>query len=421
MIAENELRVLQAKFETERQSNQTHYRALEKLRREFVTQFKPSRIPLLSLDDYVEGKDSKDSFCYWVEWKTSELGRIQGSPSARFGVFYDKKAKCFKFTKRFENEDAAIVFLRGQIARLLEAGRTNDREAIRQIEISPMFKGKILFLYYPEKFLNVFSEEHVDHYLREAVLALPADNLDVLAKRELLLAFKTGDAVMSNWTAYEFMHFLYFTWPPLPKLSKVPELLRKYVEAQDFPPAQSTRSEFISFELGDALEFPKQEVSKRASGEIDFEKQNQRNKRIGDQGEEVVYWKEREWLEANGRQDLAQNVKLICREDSGAGYDVKSFELDETVKYIEVKATTSKPPAQSGGVCFHISAREFEQAQILPNYYLFIVFDVKSTNPKIWRIRNPVNLMPSVLFLQPSAYHATLTVSAPRKSDTDGK
>jgi len=32
---------------------------------------------------------------------------------------------------------------------LLEAGRTNNLEVIRQIEISSMFKGKILFLYYP--------------------------------------------------------------------------------------------------------------------------------------------------------------------------------------------------------------------------------------------------------------------------------
>src|SRR5208282_3596460 len=51
------------------------------------------------------------------------------------------------------------------------------------------------------------------------------------------------------------------------------------------------------------------------------------------------------WLEANGKGDLAQNVEAVCRKDAGAGYDIKSFELDETPKYIEVKATTSKPPA----------------------------------------------------------------------------
>jgi phage regulator Rha-like protein len=62
MIAEDELRIRQARFEPVRQANQSHYRELEKLRREFVSKFPPSRIPLLSLDDYVEGKGSKDSF-----------------------------------------------------------------------------------------------------------------------------------------------------------------------------------------------------------------------------------------------------------------------------------------------------------------------------------------------------------------------
>ena len=84
MIIKDEIRVLQARYEPERQENQSHFREMEKLRREFVSKFPPSRIPLLSLEDYVEGKGSKDSFCYWVEWKTSELGRIQGSPSPRF-------------------------------------------------------------------------------------------------------------------------------------------------------------------------------------------------------------------------------------------------------------------------------------------------------------------------------------------------
>jgi hypothetical protein len=417
MIPEDELRVLQTRFEPERQQNQSHYRELEKLRRKFVSKFPPSRIPLLSLDDYVEGNRRDDSFCYWVEWKTAELGRIQGSPAKKFGVFFNKKTQRYDFTAKFASEGAAITFLRAQIARLLDAGRANNLEAIRQIEISPMFKGKILSLYYPEKYLNVLSEDHIDHFLRAAELVAPNDDLDVLAKRDLLLAFKAGDEVMSTWTTNEFMYFLYDAWRPLPKSSKVPAVLRKYVDAENFPPADSTRGEFISFELGNAMDSPKQGEQKRGSGEIDFERQNRRNKRIGDQGEDVVYWAERRWLEMNGRRDLAQNVEAICRKNAGAGYDVKSFELDGTVKYIEVKATTSKPPAYSGGVRFHISATEFEQAQKLPNYYLFIVFDVKSANPKIWRIRDPATLTPSLLVLQPSAYHATLTAAAPKEAD----
>src|ERR1039457_6263014 len=122
MITEDELRLLQVRFEPKEQSYQAHVHELEKRRREFPSKFPPSRIPLLSLDDYVEGKGSKDSFCYWVEWTTSELGNIHGSPARRFGVFFDKKTQRYTFNERFHNENAAIEFLRQQIIRLLEAG-----------------------------------------------------------------------------------------------------------------------------------------------------------------------------------------------------------------------------------------------------------------------------------------------------------
>ena len=88
--------------------------------------------------------------------------------------------------------------------------------------------------------------------------------------------------------------------------------------------------------------------------------------------------------------------------------------MDGALKYIEVKSTTSKPPAQNGSVRFHISAGEFEHAQKLPNYYLFIVFDVKSTKPKIWSIPDPAKLASDFLLLKPSAYYATLTAAAPK-------
>ena len=238
MITEDELRFKQARFEPVRQANQSRYRELEKIRRGFVSKFPPSRIPLLSLDEYVEGKRNKegeinrDSFCYWVEWKTSELGRIQGSNASKFGVFCDKKTQRYKFTAKFKNENAAIIFLREQIVRLLEAGRTNNLKVIQQIELSPMFKGKILFLYYPEKYLNIFSEDYIDHFLGEIPLAVPNDNTDVLEKRELLQTFKTNDEIMSKWTMYEFTNFLYDAWRSPPKPSKIPEALRKYVDAE---------------------------------------------------------------------------------------------------------------------------------------------------------------------------------------------
>jgi hypothetical protein len=217
MIARDKLRVLREKFEPERKSKQSHYRELEKIRREFESQFPQSRISRLTLDEYVVGKrnrdgeTSRDSFCYWVEYRTDKLGTIKPFP-ASFGVFCDQKTQRYKFTKNFKNENDALEFQLKQIVRLLEAGHTNDLESIDQIDISPTFKGKILFLYYPEQYLNIFSERYIDDFLKQIPLAVPNENSDAFKKAELLLTFKSSDESMSKWTMYEFTDFLYYTW-----------------------------------------------------------------------------------------------------------------------------------------------------------------------------------------------------------------
>ena len=87
MITEDQLRVLRENFEPVKQGKQSHYRELEKIRREFVSKFPPSRIPLLTLDEYVVGKRDKDgetnrdSFCYWVEYRTDKLSNATTDPT----------------------------------------------------------------------------------------------------------------------------------------------------------------------------------------------------------------------------------------------------------------------------------------------------------------------------------------------------
>src|SRR5208283_1551900 len=124
-----------------------------------------------------------------------------------------------------------------------------------------------------------------------------------------------------------------------------------------------------------------------------------------------VFLAEQRELKRNGRADLASRVKAVCREDDSAGYDVLSFELDGQEKRIEVKSTIGKSLAPGGRFQFYLSAKEYEQAKKLENFYIYIVFDVKSERPKIWRIPNPCRLVPDKLRLEPSAYYATLTIA----------
>jgi hypothetical protein len=142
---------------------------------------------------------------------TDRLGKISLFP-ASFGVFWNKKTESYNFTANFKNENEAIMIQRKQIVRLIEAGLANDLKEIHQIDIPQTFKGKILFLYYPQKYLNIFSERYIDDFLREIPLAVPNDNPDVFKKGELLQTFKFNDEIMSMWTTYEFTDFLYDIW-----------------------------------------------------------------------------------------------------------------------------------------------------------------------------------------------------------------
>lgn len=407
MINTEQLRELQADFEQVRLADQNQYKRLEELRRSFVKRFPRYEISNLTLNKFVQGKGSEVSFCYWVERKMTELGHIQGAPATKFGVYYSKKKNSFHFIKKFRSKKDPFGAILKEIEQLLDAAEKNDVGAIQSAEVSPMFKGKILFLYFPKKFINIYSERHIDHFLCQLRLNEPDSKLDLISKRELLIKFKNSDEVMKDWRVFEFHDFLYKTWPVPSRNAKVTPLLKDYV--LNLPAPKDTEPEYISLKLGEVVDTPEKKSAKKI-GVIDYEQKNRRNKLIGNQGEDVVFLHEQRELRKNGRLDLANKVKRVYETDDYAGYDILSFELNGTPKQIEVKSTTARPPSPNSSFGFYLSSNEYEQARTLANFYLYIVFDVKSKKPKICPIKNPASLEPKRLNLKPSAYFATLTV-----------
>ncbi len=128
---------------------------------------------------------------------------------------------------------------------------------------------------------------------------------------------------------------------------------------------------------------------------------------MGDQGESIVFLKEKEFLIENNRVDLAGRVKLISRKNESAGYDILSYELDGSKKYIEVKST-SRPPSHIAN--FLVTINECNKAKEIDNYNLYIVFEAKSKNPKIWRIKNPFQYEGRGLYLTPISFRATVNI-----------
>ena len=132
--------------------------------------------------------------------------------------------------------------------------------------------------------------------------------------------------------------------------------------------------------------------------------QSKNFKRIGDRGEQIVLRTERLILEDSGRPDLAEKVEQISKHDDSVGYDIKSYDDNGLEKYIEVKSTL-KPV----GFCnLFISSNELRISKNKDNYYFYIVFDVGSENPKIWKIKGTDLLDDQNIKISPILYKIVL-------------
>lgn len=113
---------------------------------------------------------------------------------------------------------------------------------------------------------------------------------------------------------------------------------------------------------------------------------NIEKKRIGDLGELWVVEEEKKYLHRNGKNKLAQKVEHVAKsKGDGFGYDILSYELDGTPKYIEVKATKGNKNST-----FYVTRNELEKSIIEKNrYFLYRVYeyDEKSHKGKVLKVK----------------------------------
>jgi len=101
-----------------------------------------------------------------------------------------------------------------------------------------------------------------------------------------------------------------------------------------------------------------------------------------------VYFAAERWCTFVGISNLKKNkIEQVSLKQDNAGYDIVSYELNGEKKYIEVKSTTQENPCF---ISIYLSEKERLIASTLKNYYFYIVYDITSENPKIWKIKDPL-------------------------------
>lgn len=126
-----------------------------------------------------------------------------------------------------------------------------------------------------------------------------------------------------------------------------------------------------------------------------------RNRKLGKQGEELVYLREQHKLRAAGRDDLARKVEWTSEvRGDGAGYDIRSFEQDGRERLIEVKTTNG--PAKTP---FFLSENERAFSDERPDAFALLRLYSFVEKPSAFELRPPLS---ERLALNPASYRASL-------------
>jgi hypothetical protein len=141
----------------------------------------------------------------------------------------------------------------------------------------------------------------------------------------------------------------------------------------------------------------------RAARKIDFARADAENRRLGRLGEEWALEFERRRLhDVERRPDLAKRIVWTSVEEGdGAGFDIRSFNADETPRLVEVKAT-----GLGKFMPFYVTSNELAVSEHrAEEYHLYRVFSL-STDPRLYILRGALS---SICHLQASQYTARLT------------
>src|SRR4051812_185003 len=76
----------------------------EQQRMEALEQFPKAAWPNMTLERYAVGQHKKDTFCYVMEWGTSEMGSIRGGSSAKLIIYKYANSDGWYFGSDYTNE-----------------------------------------------------------------------------------------------------------------------------------------------------------------------------------------------------------------------------------------------------------------------------------------------------------------------------
>lgn len=144
-----------------------------KLLEGFLQTWPIERLRSMTLEEYTN-LNRQDSFCYWLEQRTNELGGITGGSSFKFGIYKrdntDNEITISNaltdgeyawFQKYGDSKEEAFHNVRNIIVQIAEFATNKEFDKIEEIDFGESTKWKIAFLYSEFQLINTFSKDMV--------------------------------------------------------------------------------------------------------------------------------------------------------------------------------------------------------------------------------------------------------------------
>jgi hypothetical protein len=348
----------------------------------FLTKFTLKYIKSMSIEEYVAGRENKDSFCYWVEQRLSFFGAMSQRTNAyqKFVIYWseDKKAYIFGnkrtnhrkfFGSSIEEIYKNIVI---QLSNLIDGVKKNDYKAIAESPFNPQFKNKISYLYDSKHQIPIYGEDDLNVILTILGIDWRKDE-DRTFKRQKLYDYYLQNSYDKKISTYLFMSFIYGWYG-------YRHILRSY----DKPTIDiDTIKNYILVDIQINSVIGTNRSGEGTKKNIIFKSGSEESKRItGKKGEDIVF----EYLKEHQKDLCISNITCYCNgedKNDGKGCDITYIQTDGKTIYVEVKSTKSDMQNQ---VFFEMSSNEYSVMKAhLDTYYIFFINNVDN-NMVIQRI-----------------------------------
>ena len=175
-----------------------------------VDRFPLSGWPTMAVEDYALGIPGKAGFCYWMEFRATDLGGIGGG-SARKHLIFRRASGEWWYQPRYSSLEEAWEAIRAGFVRAFElaaAGSFAEISEVAALDQGPALSAKALSIYFPDDFIPIFSHAHQGHFW-DLLGGTGELEWGPLGSRRLLeLAWSRPE--FAGWKPIDIEQFLYF-------------------------------------------------------------------------------------------------------------------------------------------------------------------------------------------------------------------